>query len=57
MDMVDKISAYENGELDEGEMLELFQSLIDTGLIWQLQGNYARTAAHLIKAGYLHPQH
>ena len=51
--MVDKIMAYENGELDEGEMLELFQELVDSGIVWQLQGSYGRTAKMLIDAGWL----
>jgi hypothetical protein len=51
--MVDKIMAYENGELDEGEMYELFQELVDSGLVWQLQGSYARAAEVLINAGYV----
>lgn len=51
MDQIDQIIAYENGELDEVETIELFQSLIDSGLVWQLQGHYGRTAARLIEAG------
>lgn len=51
---VDKIIAYENGELDEQEVVELFQSLIDSGMAWQLQGHYGRTAAALIDDGLCH---
>jgi hypothetical protein len=51
---VGKIIAYENGELDEDEVIELFQELIDSGLAWTLQGSYGRTAASLIDAGYCH---
>lgn len=54
---VDKIIAYENGELSEDQVIELFQELIDTGLAWNLQGHYGRTAAYLIDQGYcVHPQ-
>jgi hypothetical protein len=53
MDQIDKIIAYESGELDEGEMLELFQELVDSGLVWKLQGNYVSTANLLIKNGYI----
>jgi hypothetical protein len=55
MDFIDKIIAYESGELDEDEIIELFQGLIDSGLAWQLQGSYGRTAHALIQAGYCTP--
>lgn len=45
------ILAYENGELDETEIVALFQSLVDSGMAWRLQGHYGRTAAALIEAG------
>ncbi len=48
---IDKIIAYENGQLDEEETVELFQGLIDSGAAWTLQGHYGRTAAALIDAG------
>ncbi len=48
---IDKIIAYENGQLDEEETIELFQGLIDSGAAWTLQGHYGRTAAALIDAG------
>lgn len=52
---IDKIIAYENGELSEEEVIELFQDLIDSGQTWTLQGHYGRTAAALIDAGLCHP--
>jgi len=50
-DVVDRIIAYEAGEMDEDEMVEFFQDLVDRGLVWQLQGHYGRTAYALIRAG------
>jgi hypothetical protein len=55
-DHVGAIIAYESGELDNEAAIELFQHLIDTGLAWQLQGHYGRTATALINAGYCHPK-
>ena len=51
MNEIDAIIAYENGELEEHEVYELFQRLIDSGMAWRLQGSYGRTARHLIDAG------
>lgn len=48
---IDKIIAYENGELNEDETVEMFQNLVDNGMAWQLQGHYGRTAVALIEAG------
>lgn len=52
MDQVDKIMAFEQGNLDEEGVIELFQDLIDSGLAWQLQGSYGRMANALIANGY-----
>ena len=52
MDQVDKIMLFESGELDFEGIVELFQDLIDSGLVWQLQGSYGRVARSLIKDGY-----
>ena len=53
---VSKIMQYENGELNDEETVELFQKLIDTGLAWQLQGHYGRTAVQFLEAGFCnHP--
>ena len=52
MDQVSKIMAFESGDLDFDATVELFQELIDSGLVWQLQGSYGRVARSLIKDGY-----
>ena len=51
MPHIDKIIAYEQGELDRDETIELFQELIDSGLAWELQGSYGRMAKRLIELG------
>ncbi len=38
-------------EAPEEEQIEAWQNLIDSGLCWQLQGSFGRTAAVLIKQG------
>lgn len=52
---VDKIMAFESGEMDLDEIIDFFQGLIDTGLAYQLQGSYGRAAASLIEAGHCTP--
>lgn len=52
MDQVDQIIAYEQGDLSDDETIALFQDLINSGLAYQLQGSYGRTANALIEAGY-----
>lgn len=51
---LDDVIAFENGELDEDQVVEMVQHLIDSGLIFELQGSYQRLAAELIKAGLCH---
>ena len=51
MDTVGKIIEYESGEMDDDAIIEFFQELVDSGLAWQLQGSYGRTAQSLIEAG------
>jgi len=51
MDYIDKIIAYENGEMTDEEIVEFFQELIDEGTVWHLQGSYGRLASDLIDMG------
>lgn len=51
-DHVGAIIEFESGTLSDEGIVELFQHLIDTGLAWQLQGMYGRTAKALIDAGH-----
>ena len=46
---VDFVMAYENGELNQLEVIAGFQKGIDSGLVWQLQGAYGRQARYRIK--------
>jgi hypothetical protein len=51
MAIADRIIQYAAGELEEDEIVELFQELVNTGTAWQLQGHYGRAARALIEAG------
>lgn len=48
---IDTLIAYETGQLAEEDTIAFFQTLVDTGLVWRLQGSYGRTAAVLIEEG------
>ncbi|MFE5663370.1 hypothetical protein ACFQ7W_05450 [Streptomyces niveus] len=52
-DIAIDLMSYEAGELDARGTLELFGTLIESGMAWTLQGSYGRTADELIHAGYL----
>ncbi len=54
MDHVGFIMDYESGSLSDEEVIEGFQSLLDSGLVWQLQGSYGRMAAQLLDAGLIY---
>jgi hypothetical protein len=49
---IDNIIAYENGELNDQEVVYLFAELVKSGMAWTLQGHYGRTANALIKEGW-----
>lgn len=52
-DIVGRMMAFENGELTNDEALQLFSELVKTGMAWELQGAYERTAYDLIGRGIL----
>jgi len=43
---------YEDAESEE-QWIEAWQHLVDTGLAWQLQGSFGRSAQHLIDQGVI----
>lgn len=55
MELIDKIMYYEQGELDDDGVVELFQELIDSGMAWKLQGAYGRMATYLLEEGFCVP--
>lgn len=52
---IDRIVAYEQGELNWEETRALFQDLVNSGLAWELQGSYGRMAAAMLRAGEIKP--
>lgn len=51
---ISDLVAWEDGELNEDEEVSLFQSLIDSGDVWLLQGFYGRHAQYMIDKGLCH---
>lgn len=45
---------YEDGLLSDDQIAAGFQHMINSGLVWQLQGSYGRMAMRLIQLGYCH---
>lgn len=45
------IEGFDGEPHTEDEVIEAFQHLIDTGVVWTLQGFYGRTAHRLIELG------
>lgn len=53
MNLMSQILDYEAGILEEDEMVEFFQDLYETGLLWQLQGAYQREFMRMVEAGHI----
>ena len=51
--LTERITAYESGELDQDQTIQLFQELYDSGMVWNLQGHYGRLAFQLLEAGLI----
>jgi hypothetical protein len=51
--LVGSIIAYEQGELNDQEVVCLFAELVKSGMAWSLQGSYGRTALALIEEGWI----
>jgi hypothetical protein len=56
MDQLNAMIAYEEGTISYQDFIELFSNLIKSGLCWQLQGFYGRTAMQLIDEGLITEQ-
>ncbi len=53
VDLLDKIMAFEAGDLSGHDIVDLFAELVRTGEAWSLQGSYGRGAVALIQQGYI----
>jgi len=51
--LTERIVSYERGELTDEQTFQLFQELVDSGMIMNLQGHYQRLAAQLLEAGLI----
>jgi hypothetical protein len=47
------LERYERAELDEGEVCDLFQVLIDSGLIMKMRADIIHAARQMVDLGYL----
>lgn len=51
-ELASKMVSFESGRMQDEDMINFFQELIDTGMVWKLQGFYGRQARFLINNGY-----
>lgn len=54
--LVEKIISYEQGDMKQEDVINLFQDLITSGLVWKFQGSYGRIATQLIDLGLCEPR-
>lgn len=52
-DLVGKIIDYEEGMMSDIETVHFFAEMIQTGMVWGLQGHYGRVAQNLIEQGLI----
>ncbi len=52
-DLIDRLIQYEEGDMELEEIADLFQQLVDSGMINSLQGHYHRMAEALAKDGWI----
>ena len=52
-ELTERIVEYEKGELNNDQTIQLFQELLDSGIVWDLQGHYGRLAYQLMEAGLI----
>lgn len=53
---IDKMMAYESGELNDAETINFFAELVKSKMAWSLQGHYGRVASAMIDAGFISPE-
>ena len=56
MTALEAIEIIEDGESELDDLLIAWQFLLDTGLVWQLQGWYGRMAMEMIENGLITPK-
>ena len=53
MNITARIIAYEQGELDDEQIIDLFSDLLNSGIVYSLQGHYQRLCQRLLDAGLI----
>lgn len=52
--LFEQVLDWESGKMLKADEPEFFQALLETGLLWSLQGVYGRRAEELLEAGEIH---